>query len=67
VSGRAAVFFQPRSSSFFGRPVTSAQHLLTFMALGISAALINAMSGRVSHFLEQLFRNLCSTFSAFTV
>jgi hypothetical protein len=32
-----------------------------------SAALINAMSGRVSHFLEHIFRNLCSTFSAFTV
>jgi hypothetical protein len=71
--------FQPRRSvrsrnsffsavqHFFGRPVTSAQHLLTFVALGISAALINAMSGRVSHFLEHLFRILCITFSAFTV
>jgi hypothetical protein len=63
----AQQFFLSRAAVFFGRPVTSAQHLLTFVALGISTALINAMSGRVNHFLEHLFRILCSTFSAFTV
>jgi hypothetical protein len=66
VSGHAAAF-SAAQQFFFGRPVTSAQHLLTFVALGISAALINVMSGRVSHFLEHLFRNLRGTFSAFTV
>jgi hypothetical protein len=58
---------QAAQQFFLGRPVTSAQLLLTFVALGISAALINAMSGRVSHFLEHLFRILRSNFSAFIV
>jgi hypothetical protein len=58
---------QATQKFFIGRPVTSAQLFLFFLAHGIFAVLINAMSGRVSHFLEHLFRILCSTFSAFTV
>jgi hypothetical protein len=48
-----------------GRPVTFAQHLLTFVALGISAALINAMSGRVSHFFGTPFQKPAQYFFSF--
>jgi hypothetical protein len=51
---------QAAQQFFLGRPVTSAQHLLTFVALGISAALINAMSGRVSHFFWNTFSETCA-------
>jgi hypothetical protein len=51
-------------SFFFCRPVSSTQNLFDFCGFLESVALINVMSGRVSYFLEQLFRNLRSTFSA---
>jgi hypothetical protein len=57
VSGRAAIFL--------GRPVTSTQLLLTFVALGISASLINAMSGRVTHFFGTPFQNPAQYFFSF--